>query len=604
MLDRGPAHPIIRAAGVLLAAGIVLGTAGCSSERGVSAPRTPIQHIVVLFQENISFDHYFGTYPQAANPPGEPAFNALPGTQTPNNYLSNPGLLTANPNRDNLGETVNPYRLDRSQAMTCYENNKYSTVQIAFDGNSTGTAAAMDKFIAADGVRGSSGCIWLPPTSKDPAAEAMSYVDGNTVTGLWNLANHFAMSDNFWQAAFGGSTRGAMNLIAGQTSNGSHPLSTNVVADNGAGGTCSTAPKSVEKKCTAKDYYSTTNNTVVGDADPLGDDCSSPVATQVRFSSSAGGGGGPLTIGDVLSAKNITWGWFQGGFAPTTPATNGKPAVCGSKHRNIAGNDAPDYVAHHEPFQYFPTTANPHHVTPTSPSQIGHNDTLGINHQYDTSSLFEALQSNVLPAVSFVKAPGYQDGHSGLKDSDPIDEQTWLAGTVNAIEHSKAWPSTAIVITYDDSDGWYDHAFHGVVNPSADAQYDFMNSSGKTTGSACGTPGAAPALRSPLAGDQDRCGPGARLPFVVISPWAKRNFIDHSFIDQSSVIKFIQENWGVGGLGGGAFESLSGVNAGGGQNPPGTPTSGDLRNLFDLNQAAPRAPAVFISPSMGVITSR
>src|SRR5690242_15452775 len=72
---------------------------------------TPIEHLVVIFQENVSFDHYFGTYPHATNPVGEPAFHAAPNTPGVNGLT--PALLTHNPN------ATNPTRLDRSEPLTC-----------------------------------------------------------------------------------------------------------------------------------------------------------------------------------------------------------------------------------------------------------------------------------------------------------------------------------------------------------------------------------------------------------------------------------------------------------------------------------------------------
>jgi phospholipase C len=116
------------------------------------------------------------------------------------------------------------------------------------------------------------------------------------------------------------------------------------------------------------------------------------------------------------------------------------------------------------------------------------------------------LSPDKLPAVSFLKAPGYQDGHAGY--SDPLDEQKFIVNEVNAIEKSKYWDSTAIVITYDDSDGWYDHVAPPIVNGSNDATQD----------SAICT--AAPVS---LGTNNDRCGFSQRLPFVVISPFTKPN---------------------------------------------------------------------------------
>src|ERR1700739_3398915 len=103
-----------------------------SGPNGGGQTTTPIKHLVVIFQENVSFDHYFGTYPNATNPAGEPAFHAAPGTPSVNG-LSGP-LLTNNPNG------ANPQRLDRSQALTCDQNHGYTAEQKATD------MGLMDKF--------------------------------------------------------------------------------------------------------------------------------------------------------------------------------------------------------------------------------------------------------------------------------------------------------------------------------------------------------------------------------------------------------------------------------------------------------------------------
>jgi phospholipase C len=153
---------------------------------------TPIKHLVVIFDENVSFDHYFGTYPHALNPPGEPSFTASPATPSINGLDHE--LLTDNPN------LANPRRLDRSEALTCDQNHHYADEQKAFD------HGLMDKF-----VQSTSG------TDCRDRTLVMDYFDGNTVTALWNYAQHFAMSDNFFDTTFGSSTPGAINLVSGQT---------------------------------------------------------------------------------------------------------------------------------------------------------------------------------------------------------------------------------------------------------------------------------------------------------------------------------------------------------------------------------------------------
>ena len=118
------------------------------------ATTTPIQHVVVIFDENNSFDHYFGTYPTALNPLGEPAFNAAPGTPQVNGLT--PVLLSSNPN------SVQPYRLDRSMETTCDNDNHYADEQKAYDGG------LLDKFPENTNAAVSAGC---------PAGLVMGYYE-------------------------------------------------------------------------------------------------------------------------------------------------------------------------------------------------------------------------------------------------------------------------------------------------------------------------------------------------------------------------------------------------------------------------------------------
>ena len=144
---------------------------------------TPIRHLVVIFQENVSFDHYFASYPNATNPASEPIFIPNPNTPSVNNLLS-AGLLTNNPN------SANPVRLDKSQAVTCDMNHNYSFEQQEYNGG------LLNRF-----VNFSRPTFNNTADSCDPT-QVMDYFDGNTVTALWNYAQHFAMSDNFYSTYF------------------------------------------------------------------------------------------------------------------------------------------------------------------------------------------------------------------------------------------------------------------------------------------------------------------------------------------------------------------------------------------------------------------
>jgi phospholipase C len=348
----------------------------------------------------------------------------------------------------------------------------------------------------------------------------MDYYDGNTVTALWNYAQNYAMSDNNYDTDFGPSTPGALNLISGNDGDG-YAVSPSTGAVEPDPGTVSA-------------LNSDGLGTIYGDLDPAYDECSDSSHT----STSPVGVMTGENIGDLLNAKNVSWGWFQGGFAPTGTNAAGD-AVCGSEHENIGGNEVADYSPHHNPFEYYKSTANPKHLPPSSEAAIGHTDQ--ANHEYDLSDFYETIKDGNMPSVSFLKAAEYQDAHPGY--SDPLDEQTFLVNTINQIEESKYWASTAIVITYDDSDGWYDHQASPIVNGSDTAADEAICTS----------------VAAKLGNTPDRCGFGPRLPLVVISPYTRENYVSSNLTDQASVTNFIEDNW-LGGqrLPNGSYDAISG----------------------------------------------
>ena len=465
-----------------VASGTGPGAAASRADRPVaSATTTPIKHVVVIFQENVSFDHYFATYPDAANLAGETRFTAAAGTPTVNG-LNGPLNAPNNPN------SVQPFRLSPSQAVTCDQDHTYTDEQKAFD------SGLMDKFVETVG-RGAGTCA---DYGKGKGL-VMGYYDGNTVTGLWNYAQHFAMSDNSYDTTFGPSTVGALNLVSGQT----HGFATTSSAV-------------------------TANTTVTGDPQPTGDICDSRDSTTSTDTKNK-------NVGDLLNAKNVSWGWFEGGFRDcnaTSTTTYGTPVTSKS------------YIPHHEPFQYFPSTANLAHTPPASVAEIGHNGP--ANHQYDLTDFWSAVNAKSMPAVSFLKAPAAQDGHAGY--SNPLDEQAFVVDTINKLQKTPDWKSTAVILAYDDSDGWYDHQMSPIVNQSNDPAADAL------AGTNCGT------NPSRIAGGyQDRCGYGPRLPLLVISPYAKTNFVDHTVTDQSSILRFIEDNWSTGRVGNASFDEKAGT---------------------------------------------
>ena len=311
----------------------VLFTTGLANAQSQSATKTPIKYVVVIFDENQSFDHYFGTYPMALNPQDEPPFIAAANTPEVNGL--NGTLLTRNPN------SAPPFRLDRNMNVTCDNDNHYTDEQKAYHGG------LLDQFVQVTS-NNASGCT---PNL------GMGYYDGNTVTALWNYAQHYAMSDNFFDTEFGTTVMGHLNLISGSTHQTTTPSVSGKIA----------------------------NGSIIANVEAGYDDCATGTLVQMTGK----------TVGDLLNAKNVTWGWFYGDFT-ATGAKSGV-ATCSSL-----------YNSHYDPFQYYASTANPHHLPATAVGMIGQTDQ--ANHQYSVGDFWNAAYNGYIPAVSFLKATANSTG--------------------------------------------------------------------------------------------------------------------------------------------------------------------------------------------------
>ena len=629
-------------AGVLVTQFVSAGAGAGKAKSDKTA--TPIKHLVVIFQENVSFDHYFRdrirtqrTRTVSRSPPrrGRSAINGL-----------TPSLLTSNPN------AAPPLRLDSSPTgsggsysgqVTCDQDHNYSDEQQAFDGG------LMDQFVQSVGTDGGTHNPGGGSTSGGPLCDpkvVMDYYDGNTVTSLWNYAQHYAMSDNSFGTTFGPSAPGAINLVAGDTGgiDMAHVVNNPQIATAAVpGGFSDLVPDG------------TGGFSLIGDSQPYWDDCSTRDA--VAFSGA--------NIGDELNAAGLSWGWFQGGFRPTTsfataaaavhpgqptslfipdefsgnftgkvvPTGASNQALCDAVHPvGVAFGETAathqfgfkdDYIQHHEPFEYYASTANPHHLSVATDAS-GNDTTAGLaqigtdtqsyvggvpqfdtpNHNYDTSDFDQLvaaitagqLPASALPGVTFLKAPGYQDGHAAY--SEPADEQAFVTKEVNALMKSPDWSSTAVIVNYDDSDGWYDHAYSGVTNPSLSAADNLTNttlgpiSAAHPTSQQCGP---KPQTSAPLGGQQGRCGFGPRVPMLVISPCAKQNYVDHNLTNQASIINFVEYNWGLAGISGSFDQALTGTDSR--EHVP-----FDLAGMFDFSHC--NTPALTLDPATGQIDLR
>jgi acid phosphatase len=178
------------------------------------------------------------------------------------------------------------------------------------------------------------------------------------------------------------------------------------------------------------------------------------------------------TIGDRLSAKGITWAWYSGGWNAAR-----------------AGHPDPLFQFNHQPFAYFANYAP---------------GTAGAQHLQDETAFVAAIAHGTLPAVSFVKPDGQDNEHPGY--ANLYDGETQTAQLIQQLMHSPQWKNTAIIVTYDENGGFWDH----VPPPKV-----------------------------------DRWGDGTRVPTIVISPFAKRHYVDHTTYDTTSILAFIEKRFGL-----------------------------------------------------------
>jgi phospholipase C len=221
---------------------------------------------------------------------------------------------------------------------------------------------------------------------------------------------------------------------------------------------------------------------------------------------------------------------------------------------------------------YYASTANQHHLPPSSVAAIG-TSADQANHNYAITDFWNAVKSGNMPSVVFLKAAKPQTGHPS--DSSPLAEQTFLVNTINQLQQTPFWSQMAIFVSYDDSDGWYDHVMPPIVNQSNDLANDTVAGAGN-----CGTPQPGAYL--------DRCGYGTRLPILAISVYAKQNYVDHALTDLSSITRFIEDNWSLGRLGDQSFDGLA----------------GSLDGLFDFTDTPRAGRQLLLDPTAGTVVTQ
>jgi phospholipase C len=407
--------------------------------------RAKVNHIVVIYQENWSFDSLYGHFPGAN---GTASASATALTQVDKNGAVLPTAplplngTGVDPDFASIAATVPlaPYDLSayiRPEVQTGDIVHRFYTQQLQIDGGK------MDKFI-----------VW-----SDNGGLVMSYFDATNLPE-GRLAQAYTLCDNFFQAAFGGSFLNHMWLIAAATP----------VFPNAPGAMVATPPDAAGQ--TVADKVVTPDGFVVNTAYSVNHPypASANPATLVPNQTLP-------TIGDRLSAKGLSWAWYSGGWNDA-----------------LAGKPDPLFQFHHQPFVFFKSFADG-----TEAKRV---------HLKDEKDFLAAVSGGTLPAVSFVKPLGPDNEHPGY--ANLLRGQQHVADLVDRIRQSQYWNDTVVIITYDENGGRWDHVAPPVV---------------------------------------DRWGPGTRVPTIVIGPFARKGFVDHTQYDTTSILKLIEQRFDLAPLG-------------------------------------------------------
>jgi phospholipase C len=438
--------PIARAAALAI---VLAGPAAAqtAAAQGAAAPQglERIQHIIVVYLENHSFDNLFGTFPGAnglaragaaarqVDRAGAPYVTLPPPTDT---HRKPPG-----PDPRFPADLANrPFLIDRyvpQTAMVPDLVHRYYQEIEQIDGGK------MDKFAAVSDAKGL----------------AMGYYDGSKMR-LWDYAKQFTLADNFFHAALGGSFLNHFWTICACTPR-YDDAPAEITATVGPDGTM------IKDGQITPDGYAV--NTIFSVYQPH----PASITDQARLLPAQT----LPTIGDGLSARNVAWAWYSGGW---------NDALAGSPDRT--------FQYHHQPFAYFASFAD--------------GTAAKREHLKDESDLLRDIESGGLPAVVFYKPLGRDNEHPGYADVTSGDRH--ITAIIDKIRRSEYWPSSAIIVTYDEHGGYWDH----VAPPQS-----------------------------------DRWGPGSRVPTVIISPFAKRHYVDHTVYDTTSILRLIEERFAVAPLG-------------------------------------------------------
>ena len=404
----------------------------------------PINHVVVIYLENHSFDNLYGTFP-GANGIANAGANALQVDKTGQAYatLPQPINTSARPATADARFPNNlpnrPFNIDQFVPLNQRTGDlvhRFYQEQLQIDGGK------MDKFAA-----------W-----SDAAGLVMGYYESSRLP-LYAYAKQYTLADNFFHGAFGGSYLNHIWLVCACA-----PAFPNAPADMVA--QVDNKGVMVKDGAVTPDGYSVNTSFTVYAPHPSNVAADHLVPPQTK-----------LTIGDRLNEKGVSWAWYSGGWSDA-----------------LAGRPDSLFQFHHQPFAYF--------------KNYGDGTSGRAQHLKDESEFYHAIQTNSLPAVSFVKPLGAENEHPGY--ADPASGEMHVAQLIQLLQQSPAWKDMAIIVTYDENGGFWDHV-------------------------------APPKM--------DQWGPGSRVPALIISPYAKKGYVDHTVMDTTSILSFIEGRFGLQPLG-------------------------------------------------------
>ncbi|NMM00795.1 acid phosphatase [Paraburkholderia sp. RP-4-7] len=474
-----------------------------------AALRANVKHIVVIYAENRSFSNLYGNFPGVLFP-----LDAVPTVRyeqldrdgkTPLPRLPKiwgglvPQAQDINGTRYMIGESAidglpnRPFRIPDASGAPLPNSVITRDLWHRFYQNQMQIAAGRNNQFAA----------WA-----DSGGLVMGYYRNSAATlRLWNLAQQYTLCDNFFMSAFGGSWLNHIFLISAQAPfypdvnnspakhlvsvvEGSDPTGTRLkLAADCPSSALTGAPRFERDGLFTADGYAV--NTMAPPYQP----------SNVRPAE----GGDPThadpanprvlppqhypTIGDRLSDKHIDWAWYSGAWQYALD-------------RRESGT-IPDFQYHHQPFNFFARYA------PGTKARRIHIRDAGLGDDASTNHFIADIDTGRLPAVAFYKPQGNLNMHAGYADIESGDRH--IANVIEHIRNGPQWEHTVIIMTHDENGGWWDH-----VPPP----------------------------------EGDRWGPGSRIPALVISPLAKKGYVDHTISDTNSILRFISRVHGLAPLDG------------------------------------------------------